>query len=119
MTPNYISWQIPRRAGPVPLAVNVGSQIRSHGLLSNACPKGETAASARESIRWKQCGRLRLTFTVSYAGANPGELPVQMPAKYRLVINLKPAGHQPKDCQGARIADLGFVPIARRWSNWV
>ena len=24
-------------------------------------------------------------------GANPGELPVQMPAKYRLVINLKTA----------------------------
>src|SRR5215469_17437078 len=60
MTPKYISWQIRRRAGPVPLPVNVGAQMRSHGLLSNECRKGEAAASTLESIRWEQRGRLRL-----------------------------------------------------------
>jgi hypothetical protein len=38
---------------------------------------------AYEQVRGRAFGELR--------GANPGDLPVQLPTKYELVINLKPA----------------------------
>ena len=82
---------LPRRAGPVPLPVNVGSQIRSHGLLPNECRKGEAAASALGSIRWETVREAASNIHRILRGANPGELPVQTPAKYRLIINLKTA----------------------------